>query len=180
MLAASVFNQNNGDVTKEYYAKLSTMGFKGMLAVALFRAQKRSTAAKNYRGGRYRRAAYDVKNWSLGEVCRVLAAWPNRPEWGWKKDPNTPGFEWVLYVELPTGQCSFHAAGRLDGPDFKGIWKPGAGSESNILEFCDSAWDASYQPKPEIDRTELDKPEPFRRSKQAIADGINEAVDSLF
>ena len=152
MLAASVFNQNDGDVTKAYYATMNAKGFKGMLAVALFRAQKRSTAAKRYRGRQYKSAAYDVKNWSLSEICRVLSIWPGAPEWGWKRDPNTPGYEWVLYVELPTGQCSFHSAGRLSGPDFKGKWRPGAGSLSNILEFCDSVWDPDYKPKTEQDR----------------------------
>lgn len=47
MKASQIFNQNNGDVTKAYYAEMNGKGFLGQLAVALFRAQKRSTAAKN-------------------------------------------------------------------------------------------------------------------------------------
>ena len=138
MHAAEVFNQQNGEVTKAYYAEMNTKGYLGMLAVALFRAQKRSTAAKRYRGRKFTSAAYDVKNWSLGEVCRILKSWPSAPVWGWKRDPKTPGYEWVLYVELPTGQCSFHSPERLDGPDFNGEWRAGKGSEATILEFCDS------------------------------------------
>lgn len=73
MTAFEVFHQQNGDVTKAYYAELSSCGPLGEIAVALFRAQKRSSRAKDYRRGRWRRAAYDVKEWSISEVCRLLA-----------------------------------------------------------------------------------------------------------
>jgi hypothetical protein len=139
MQAARIFSQNNGDTTKAYYAEMNSRGPMGQLAVALFRAQKRSTAAKKYRGGRFTRDAYDVKNWSLSEICRILGSFPHDIAWGWQRDPNTPGFEWVLYVELPTGQCSFHSADRLAGPDFTGKWDGNrGGSLTNILAFCDS------------------------------------------
>ena len=157
MKAAEVFHQQNGEVTKAYYAELGKKGFRGMLAVALFRAQKRSTAAKRYRGRKYTAAAYDVKNWSMGEICRVLSAWPGAPRWGWARDHNTPGYTHVLYVDLPTGQCSFHCAERLTGPDYPGKWESGAGSESNILEFCEMAWDEDYIPKPETARRQAQK-----------------------
>ena len=148
MLAESVFNQSDGEVTKAYYASMNKKGIEGQLAVALFRAQKRSTAAKKYRRGAWRRDAYSVKNWSLSEVCRVLSAmqaFEMASEWGWKKDPNTPKFEWVLYCELPQGQCSFHSENRLNGPDFKGDWKPIPTSEQSILAFCDSIWDGKLE-----------------------------------
>lgn len=138
--AAEIFHQNDGDVTKNYYAEMNAKGLEGQLAVALFRAQKRSTAAKKYRRGKFRHSAYDVKNWSLSEVCRILTAMDDSlaaPRWGWKRDPNTPGFEWVLYCDLPTGQCSFHSAERLNGPDYRGEWDGGRGSERNICEYCD-------------------------------------------
>jgi len=151
MLAQSVFNQSDGEVTKAYYAAMNKNGLLGQLAVALFRAQKRSTAAKKYRKGAWRRDAYDVKNWSLSEICRVLdamSAFELSPEWGWKKDLNTPGFEWVLYAELPTGQCSFHCADRLNGPDFKGNWKPECNSAISIFRFCDEIWDGALEDIP--------------------------------
>lgn len=139
MRAIDVFNGTDGDVTKACYADLQARGFLGELAVALFRAQKRSTAAKRYRGGRFRRAAYDVKNWSLSEICRILIA-HDHPcfEWGWQMDDATPGYPWVLYVDLPTGQVSFHSAERLSGPDYPRKWdgKRGA-SEARIVAFCD-------------------------------------------
>ena len=139
--AAEIFNQQNGDVTKAYYAEMNAKGLPGQLAVALFRAQKRSTAAKKYRGRRFTQDAYSVKNWSMSEVCRILGvmhAFESAPQWGWKRDPNTPGFEQVLYVELPTGQCSFHSADRLAGPDFTGEWSGIKNSTDVILAFCDS------------------------------------------
>lgn len=147
MTAAEVFNQNNGDVTRAYYAEMNAKGLPGQLAVALFRAQKRSVAAKKYRGGGFRREAYDVKNWSLSEIVRICMAidanWPgpeciNGRVWGWQYDPKAVNFEHVLYVETPVGQCSFHSAVRLAGHDFTGKWdgKEG-GSLEAILAFCE-------------------------------------------
>jgi hypothetical protein len=138
--AESVFKQNNGEVTKAYYAEMNAKGLPGQLAVALFWAQKRSTAAKKYRRGKFTRAAYDVKNWSLSEVCRILdlmQAFESGPQWGWQRDPKTPGYEWVLYVELPTGQCSFHSAERLNGPDYEKGWDGVGISEERICRYCD-------------------------------------------
>lgn len=138
--ASAVFNQNDGEITKAYYAHMNAKGLVGQLAVALFRAQKRSTAAKKYRRGKYRHSAYDVKNWSLQEICRILTLLNSSGyafEWGWRRDENTPGFEWVLYCSLPGGQASFHSAERLSGPDFKGEWIQHPGSEYSIIHFCD-------------------------------------------
>lgn len=83
MTAAAVFHQQNGEVTKAFYQRLYAMGPLGRIAVALFRAQKRSSRAKDYRPGKYRRAAYDVKEWSMGELCRELAAY-GQFRYGWK------------------------------------------------------------------------------------------------
>jgi hypothetical protein len=140
MDAQTVFNQQNGEVTKAYYAEMNSKGLPGQLAVALFRAQKRSTAAKKYRRGRFTRDAYDVKNWSISEVCRILdtmAAFESAPQWGWKRDSKTPGYEWVLYVDLPTGQCSFHSPQRLSGPDYLKDWDGIGMSEPRIIRYCD-------------------------------------------
>lgn len=143
MKAKHVYEQQNGDVTKAYYAILNAKGLNGELAVALFRAHKRSTAAKKYKGRKFTRSAYDVKNWSLGEVCRILAKMDDGTEnpaahWGWKHDPNTPGYTWVLYVELPCGQVSFHSPDRLEGPDYPGVWDGIRNSAERIQTFCDN------------------------------------------
>jgi hypothetical protein len=111
--AAGVLAQNDGEVTRAYYAELTACGIEGEIAVALFRAQKRSSRAKEYRRGKWRRAAYDVKSWSMSELCRLLIAHGAAFEikFGWKRDPKVQlGYDpsWVLYVDLPEGQVSFH------------------------------------------------------------------------
>ncbi len=140
--AVEVFSQNNGDVTKAYYERMNQLGPAGQLAVALFRAQKRSTAAKSYRRGRFRRAAYDVKTWSIHEISRILAAHGSElgVTWGWKEDPAVlfdDRVSQVLYVDLPGhGQCSFHSPDRGDGPDYLGEWCGKHNSTEVILSFC--------------------------------------------
>lgn len=143
--AKSVFYQNDGEVTKRYYAELGARGPMGEIAVALFRAQKRSSRAKDYKRGKFRRAAYDVKSWSMGELCRLLAKYGEALgfKWGWQADPNvvfgnTPS--WVLYVDLPGHeQVSFHSPDRMSGPDYLGKWDGVRGaSEGRVIRFCSS------------------------------------------
>jgi hypothetical protein len=141
--ACEVFNQNDGEVTKAYYADMNQCGPEGQLCVALFRAQKRSAAAKRYRGHRFKQAAYSVKNYSLGEICRILTAYPElNLRWGWKVDGalearGDPHHQ-VLYVEIPQGQVSFHSEDRLQGPDYSGEWDGKHESAERILAYCDS------------------------------------------
>lgn len=143
MNAIEIFKQNNGKVTKLYYIALDAKGPAGQIATALFRAQKRSTAAKNYRGRRFRRAAYDVKSWSMSELCRLLALHGEALgiRWGWKEDWETVFGEncsYVLYVDLPQGQVSFHNPQRGTGPDYLGEWDKSKESLMRILAFCNA------------------------------------------
>jgi hypothetical protein len=141
--AFHVFKQNDGEVTKAYYAELNALGPAGQVAVALFRAQKRSSAAKTYRRGRWRGAAYDVKAWSMSEAVRLLTAHGRSLgiRWGWKEDPsvlfgNDPA--WVLYCDLPTGQVSFHNPTCGAGPVYVGEWDGERGaSVARICKWCD-------------------------------------------
>lgn len=143
--ARFIFDQQNGEVTKAFYAELAARGPLGEVAVCLFRAQKRSSRAKEYRPGKFRRAAYDVKEWSLAELCRRLQS--SGAElgfaWGWKEDPATlfgARASWVLYVDLPAerGQVSFHSPSRGEGPAYAGEWDGVRGvSVDRILAFCD-------------------------------------------
>ena len=143
MTAEQVFYQHDGEVTKGYYAELSKRGPLGQIAVALFRAQKRSSRAKDYKRGKYRRSAYDVKAWSMGELCRLLALHGDHLgfRWGWQPDPNVvfgDAPSWVLYVDLPSGeQVSFHNPSRMTGPEYRGKWDGVLGaSERRIIRFC--------------------------------------------
>lgn len=102
-------------------------------------------AAKSYRTRKFKGNAYEVKNWSMGEVCRVLHSFDHGFNWGWKYDCGAVGYEHVLQVDLPTGQCAFHTSDRIhDCPDYTGYWTPGSSSLESILRFCDSVWEPSY------------------------------------
>jgi hypothetical protein len=93
----------------------------GLVAMELFRIQKASSRAKVYRGGGFRGKAYDKKQWAMGNLCNALAEL-GALQWGWKIDRAAEFHKWVLYVDLPNGQVSFHSGERGEGPDYAGDW----------------------------------------------------------
>jgi len=116
----------------------------GVIAMNLFRAQKASARAKVYRGGvrnlgSFRNLAYEKKNWSLHNLCAALVEHGAGLEitWGWREDPNQEFHRWVLYIELPTGQVSFHAAARGVGPDYLRDWDGCKASAERIVEWVE-------------------------------------------
>ncbi len=137
--AAHVFGESDGNLTKAYYALLAERGVIGHVAMNLFRAQKCSTRAKAYRGRGFKDDAYVRKNWSMGNLAHALAVSGEQIgiTFGWKEDPAQAFHKWVMYVDLPTGQVSFHAESRGEGPDYPGEWDRAHASEPRILEFCD-------------------------------------------
>ena len=162
--AERVFKESDAGLTVAYYRRLCAIGPVGVIAMNLFRASKTSSRAKVYRGRHYREASYGIKNYSLSELYKALAAigelcwncgrraadhnehllcpsqkslFNNSRSWGWKRDPKTRDYEWVLYVDIPTGQASFHSPTRGDGPDYAGAWNPGEGSTAAVLAFCE-------------------------------------------
>lgn len=143
MKAVEVYLGQDGSITTAYYSTLERLGPIGVVAVNLFRAQKCSSRAKVYRGRRFKEAAYDRKSWSMQNLVETLAKHSKALgiSYGWKQDPATLfGQEpsWVLYVDLPQGQVSFHSPTRLAGPDYGGHWDGQHKSAERILEFCDS------------------------------------------
>lgn len=138
-----IWNGSDGEATKALYAQLETLGPIGLLAVNLFRANKASTRAKVYRGGvpgkgSYRGMAYDRKQWAMTNLCTVLTTHAAALDlrWGWKPDPAQPFHAWVLYLDLPTGQVSFHTAARGTGPDYAADWDGSRGvSTDRILRW---------------------------------------------
>ena|SRR5581483_7482755 len=148
MRAAHIYVGSDGDLTKAYYAELEKRGPIGTVAVNLFRAQKCSARAKVYRGGvrgrgSYKSMAYDRKAWAMQNLCTCLLQHSREVgiSYGWKQDPHTLfGMEpsWVLYIDLPQGQVSFHSPVRYGGPDYPGDWDQMKASVDRILEFCDS------------------------------------------
>jgi hypothetical protein len=130
-----VYEGSNGDATKALYAHLESMGPIGTVAVNLFRASKTSGRAKVYRGRRFRDAAYDTKQWSLDNLCKVLTAHAEALglPWGWAEDPKQAIHRWVLYVDLPTGQVSFHSGARGDGPAYPRQWDGARGASADRI-----------------------------------------------
>ena len=140
--ALSVYLGSDGELTSRYYAHLKTLGPLGEVAMNLFRAQKCSTRAKVYRGRGNKEAAYATKSWSMDNLCTTLAQHAERLGifYGWRSDTATvfrgvPS--WVLYVELPEGQVSFHSPTRGAGPDYEGQWDGAKKSDARIIQFCD-------------------------------------------
>jgi hypothetical protein len=148
MKASDVFSGSDGSLTRAYYARLLLRGPMGIIAMNLFRAQKCSTRAKKYRGGiagkgSYRDMAYDRKNYSMRELCKALLEYGEQVKirFGWKQDPRQPHASWVLYVDLPQGQVSFHCTERFAGPDYAGDWDQQRASQIRILRFCDDVFE---------------------------------------
>lgn len=120
--ALAVYNGSDAEATRTLYAQLSALGPQGEIAVNLFRAHKTSTRAKLYRGRQHRDAAYDTKQWSIANLCRLLAEHSDGMRWGWKEDTGQPLYCWVFYIDLPAGQVSFHTDVRGGGPDYGREW----------------------------------------------------------
>lgn len=134
-----VYQGSDGEATKRFYAELETIGPCGYVALNLFRACKSSERAKVYRGGGYRGKAYDRKQWAMDNLCRSLSMWSDTIEivWGWGIDDKQDFHRHVLYVELPTGQVSFHTAARGEGPDYGKPWDGMRGqSADRIIRWC--------------------------------------------
>jgi hypothetical protein len=131
---AAIYQGSDGDATKDLYGKLIAHGSAGVVALNLFRAHKCSARAKVYRGGNsqgsYRDMAYDRKEYSIGNLAAALTrdAAGLGIRWGWLIDPNESAHAWVLYVDLPEGQVSFHTGTRGPGPDYAGVWDGARGT----------------------------------------------------
>jgi hypothetical protein len=129
----AVFTGSNAPATRGLYKELEASGGTGVLAAYLLRAQKSSTRAKDYRGD-YRDLAYGNKGDAL-HVLSLLLQRQSALTWGWGTDPGAC-CEHVLYVDLPTGQVSFHSPVRGEGPNYAGKWSGRHDSQWNIIAFA--------------------------------------------
>jgi len=127
--ASDIYDGSNGVATRSFLRQLESTGQLGHIAAQLFRAQKASSRAKKYRGGirrsngsrtSYRSLSYDRKGQSLDRLCQLLDADGCGLTWGWGHDDKQLHNKFVLYVELPQGQVSFHSVERFAGPDYLG------------------------------------------------------------
>lgn len=130
----TVYVGRDADRTKALYARLMEMPPRGIVAVNLLRVARNSEMAKGYRG-RSVRAAYGNKDWAMSQLCRALAESDGMlAGWGWGRDEKAVNFEDVLYCDLPTGQVSFHAARRHEGPTYTGAWDGAKGTA--MIRIC--------------------------------------------
>lgn len=139
-----VFAQNNGAVTVAFYEALAALGPLGLVARDLFRAQKRSNAAKRYKRGRFKREAYEVKQYAMSELAKTLTEHADALQitWGWGYDAPREPHAWVLYVQTDDRwQCSYHTGARGNGPDFPLFWD-GGNSEAAMVAFVAHVIDA--------------------------------------
>lgn len=150
-----IYQGSDGEATKAFYGRLEQLGPRGVIALNLFRACKNSERAKQYRGGMrgrgsYRSMAYDRKQWAIDNLCKVLAEHAfNNFGWGIDEVLRERGdpHHHVLYVDLPTGQVSFHTAPRGEGPDYGGEWDGVRGSSADrICRFCARLLEEAAQP----------------------------------
>lgn len=139
MIVIEVYEGSNGQATQDLYARLEKFGPAGVVALNLFRAQKASARAKVYRR-KFKGVAYDKKNWSMKLLCDALgvSAAELGIEFGWREDPGQEYHKWVLYVDLPTGQVSFHSASPLSPERYEKPWDGSHDSASRIIRFVES------------------------------------------
>jgi hypothetical protein len=158
MNAYETYIGSNADATRLLYAKLTAIGPVGIVATNLFRAVKCSSRAKGYHRRDHSREAYGRKQWSIQNVCDALSehAASLGIVWGWGEDRNTMGYPWVLYVEIPTGQVSFHSPVRGSGPDYPGEWDhQKEASHTRICQWTQGLLDThpDVVPARELDRS---------------------------
>lgn len=136
------YNGSDGDATRALYTDIQAEGGPlGQIAVCLMRAEKNSARAKVYRGPSIGKA-YETKQWSMDQLCRVLVecAEDYGIVWGWQADAAQAYHSMVLYVEMPGfGQASFHTRERGAGPDYPRRWDGLRGvTAERILRFAAS------------------------------------------
>lgn len=137
MTVLEIYAGSNGEATKDLYSRLEKLGPAGVVALNLFRAQKASSRAKVYRR-KFKGVAYEKKNWSLKLLCEALAASSPYFSFGWREDPTQEYHTWVLYVDLPTGQVSFHSATALRPERYDKPWDGSGDSATRIIRFVES------------------------------------------
>jgi hypothetical protein len=121
--AREVYHGSNGGRTRSFCCRLEKSGQLGRIAAALFRSDGSIFS--------YRELAYEHKCVCLHKLCNLLETDNCGLEWGWRIDPGRSFACFVLYVDLPEGQVSFHS------PDYDGDWDGEHRSEMRILDFAD-------------------------------------------
>lgn len=161
MTASQVYSGSDGAETRRLLTALRKRGLVGDIAACLFTAQKSSERAKRYgysgfRGSRgrvsYRDLSYTRKGQALFALSQILKEMDSKYAlqggallWGWRKHDQFGMPPYVLYVDLPTGQVSFHLHERYPGPEYPREWdgvrKASAG---RIVQFCQNILEGNF------------------------------------
>lgn len=161
---AEIIDGSDAAATKALYRALDALGSLGQVAHHLLAAQKNSSRAKLYRS--YSDLYYGTKGAQLEQLVREL---PKTPlVWGWGED-HGGHLPWVLYVDLPTGQVSFHAERRGDGPTYLGAWdgKVGA-SQPRIVAWAQSLIPTWSYDRPVADNATIRERKRTRRAEREV------------
>ncbi|MEQ8667583.1 MAG: hypothetical protein RIC12_00335 [Pirellulales bacterium] len=145
--ARLVMDGSQSSKTRAFYRRLEKLGRRGRVAAQLFRSQKTSSRAKKYRGGlatiSYSELSYRRKGDSLEKLCELLKEDSLDMDWGGAWDPDQDYAPYILYVDLPQGQISFHSISRFSGPDYSTPWDGKHASEDRIVEFAQTVVDGA-------------------------------------
>ncbi len=142
--ARTVYEESSGALTRRLSSSCTGAAPAGHVAALLFSAQKASRRAKRYGPTAFRALAYERKGAALRALCATLARHGTALQltFGWGRDDGAL-HPWVLYVDLPLGQVSFHSSERYDGPDYQGQWDGRRMSEARIIAYCDQVMTAT-------------------------------------
>ncbi len=149
-----IYYGSDGVATRSLLTKLSKVVPYGRIAAELFRAQKASSRAKQYRGGirrsdgkftSYRELSDGSKERALNSLCFELNKDSYGLVWGWRIDSPKKRNPHVLYIDLPNGQVNFRSPRRLDGSDYTAAWDRQGNSEARIIAFCQTVLDQRFE-----------------------------------
>lgn len=133
---AEAYFGSTAAITRRVYDTLRKLGSDGHVAQLLLAAAKASSRAKQQRRSKYREHAYARKEAAIAELCELLPH--TNLLWGWSADEAVVVAPYVIYVELPDGQVSFHSPRRGKGPCYRRKWDGQYASEDRIIAYAQS------------------------------------------
>jgi hypothetical protein len=179
-----IYEGSDGAATKALYTELAGYGPIGIVAINLFRAQKcaaRATfisdwiatlprAEQEHQNAHYAVLVFSRRHYALVQLAAVLGecAADLGIGYGWGCDLTAPRYPWVLYVDLPTGQVSFHALTKGDGPAYPGVWDGVVdASAERIIAFVNLILHPStvHRPRPALVKGSRDQTRRIKRAR---------------